>query len=531
MKADYIIIGAGSAGCVLANRLSENGRYQVLLIEAGGKDSKPEIHIPAGYGKLHHSKVNWNFYTVPQPFLNNRALYQPRGKTLGGSSSVNCMAYIRGNKEDYNDWAKWGNTGWSYQDMLPYFIKSENNQQYQNEYHGIGGLLNISHNINVTPLAEAFIEACVEKGIPANPDFNGAQQEGAGKFQFTIKNARRHSTAGAFLIPALRRSNLRVSTNTQVARILIENEKAIGIEIIKGNTTEKIYANKEVILAAGAFQSPHLLLLSGIGASSYLKDFNIDCKVDLAGVGQNLSDHLFVNINTQCNQRITYNNIERFPWILSNLYQYLFQKKGPLSSSPLEACAFVHTKENLDRPDIQFHFAPVLTHDLHKVRTLPKTEGFTILPTLLKPKSRGFVGLQSNQAQVAPLINPRYLSDSKGEDMATLMRAVYKAKEIMMSEAFAPFRQTDDLFLPKKYDTDLDWEQYIRATCETVYHPCGTCKMGVDSEAVVSPSTLEVYGIKGLRVVDASVMPEVIAGNTNAPVIAIAEKASDLILK
>jgi choline dehydrogenase len=533
MKPDYIIIGAGSAGCVLANRLSENPKISVLLIEAGGKDSNMNIHIPAAYSKLNYDKsLNWDFFTEPQKHVKNRRMYQPRGKTLGGSSSINCMAYIRGNREDYDSWERSGNKGWGYDSILPYFKKSEHNEQISNEFHAQGGLLNVSHNRFITPLADAFVEANVECGIPENQDFNGATQEGAGKFQFTIKNAKRHSTAAAFLVPALSRPNLSVLTNTLTKQLLIENDRVIGVEIIKtkSGATEKIYVNKEVIVSAGAFQSPQILMLSGIGNAYYLKGFGIESKVDLKGVGQNLSDHLFTNLNVFCNQRITYNNAERFPWVLSNAFKYFVQKQGPLASSPLEACSFFKTLPNLDRPDMQFHFAPVMGEDIHDLASLPKTEGFTILPTIITPKSRGYVGLHSNKATDAPLIDPRYFSDAKGEDLATMLRGVKKAKEVLLSDAFAPFRKENHLHFPKNSETDEQLIEHILNHCETVYHPCGTCTMGIDENAVVSPESLKVSGLSGVRVVDASVMPVVISGNTNAPTIAVAEKAADLIL-
>lgn len=527
MTFDYIIVGAGSAGCVLANRLSANPLNQVLLLEAGGKDRKFEIHVPAAYAKLHHSEVNWNFYTEPQPHVGNRRIYQPRGKALGGSSAVNCMAYIRGNREDYNDWEKEGNGGWGYDDLLPYFRKSEHNEQFNNEFHGQNGPLNVTHNRYVTPLARAFVAACGERGIPANDDFNGAGQDGAGLFQFTIKNARRHSTAAAFLKPVLHRRNLRVMTGAHTQRVVLDGTRVTGVEIARkpGGPVEFIAAKKDVILAAGSFQSPQLLLLSGIGPEAHLSEMKLPVRHELPGVGENLQDHLFVNMNVLCNQRITYNNAET-PY---NILKYLLFRQGPFAASPLEACAFVRTRSGLDRPDLQFHFAPVMGYDLHDYRSLPKTEGFTILPTLLKPKSRGWVRLRSTDPFAAPVIQPNYFSER--EDLETLVRGFKLGRDILLSEAFAPYRSESRLNYPVEATTDEQIITHILATCECVYHPVGTCKMGVDEMAVVEPDGLRVRGLEGLRVADASILPTVISGNTNAPVIAIAEKAAALILE
>lgn len=528
---DFIIVGAGSAGCVLANRLSENPSCNVLLVEAGSSVQPMNVKIPAAYSKLHFSSHNWNFHTVPQKMLNNRKMYQPRGKLMGGSSAVNCMAYIRGNAEDYNDWQKWGNIGWSYKDLLPYFKKSEKNRNFENEYHGVNGPLSISYNRYETPLTKAFIEANEEMGIAHNLDFNGEVQDGAGKFQFTIKDGVRHSTYESFVKPILNRPNLRILSNVLVSGLSWEKDSVVGIEILTGSSNqikEEIKAN-EVILSAGAFQSPQIMMLSGIGEKDYLKDKGISCRLDLKGVGKNLSDHLFVNLNVLCNQRITYNNVERIPWVIPNIIKYLFFKSGPLSASPLAACSFLRTLPELDRPDLQFHFAPVAGFDIHDYPSLPKDEGFTILPTLLKPKSRGFVGLQSLNPHDAPLIDPQYLSDARGEDLKTLLRGVKWAEAMLLSNAFEPFRKGNTLNNPGIFNNDEERIEHILNTCETVYHPCGTCKMGMDQDAVVSPFSLKVNGVKGLRVVDASVIPEVTSGNTNAPVIAMAEKASDLI--
>ena len=528
MKFDYIIVGAGSAGCVLANRLSANPKNQVLLLEAGGRDRKMEIHIPAAYAKLHHSEVNWNFFTEPQAFVRNRRIYQPRGKALGGSSAINCMAYIRGNREDYNDWERLGCAGWGYTDMLMHFKKSEHNEQFRDPFHGQGGPLNVTHNRHVTPLADAFIDACGQQGIPANPDFNGRQQEGAGRFQFTIKNARRHSTAGAFLKPVMAsRPNLHVMTGAHTHRLVLDGERVTGVEVSTrpGGSVGVVHAQKDVILTAGAFQSPQLLLLSGIGPADYLSAVGIPVRHALPGVGENLQDHLFANLNVLCNQRITYNNAET----PRNLLRYLLFRQGPLAASPLEACAFVRTRKGLDRPDVQLHFAPVMGYDLHDHPSLPKTEGFTILPTLLKPKSRGWVRLRSNNPLDAPLIQPNYLSEA--DDLDTLLRGVKLARAVLLSDAFAPYRSENHLHFPAVAATDEQIIEHILASCESVYHPVGTCKMGVDALAVVDPASLKVRGLDGLRVADASVMPTIISGNTNAPVIAIAEKAAELILE
>jgi len=531
-KLDFIVVGAGSAGCVLANRLTENPLCKVLLIEAGDARQPLNVKIPAAYSKLHYSSHNWNFYTAPQKHVLNRKMYQPRGKLLGGSSAVNCMAYIRGNAADYNDWSHWGNEGWGYAEMLPYFKKSEQNRNFDNAYHSTEGPLTVSFNRYETPLTKAFIDANDEVGISYNPDFNGEIQDGAGKFQFTIKDGMRHSTFESFVKPVLKRPNLSIASNVMVAGLVWENDKIAGIEVFKDvkNRIKEMIKAPEVILCAGAFQSPQLLMFAGIGDQLYLKSKGVVPRHHLNGVGKNLSDHLFVNLNVLCNQRITYNKVERLPWVIPNVMQYLINKSGPLSASPLAACSFLRTLPDLDRPDIQFHFAPVAGSDIHDYPSLPKEEGFTILPTLLKPKSRGFVGLQSADPAENPWIDPQYLSDKNGDDLKTLLRGLKWAEALLLSNAFDDFRTDKKLNFPGMFNNDEERIAHILKICETVYHPCGTCKMGIDEESVVSPLSLRVIGLEGLRVVDASVFPEVISGNTNAPVIAVAEKAADLII-
>jgi choline dehydrogenase len=497
-----------------------------LLLEAGGKDRKFEIHAPAAYSRLHNSKVDWAFRTLPQAHLNNRVMQQPRGKVLGGCSSTNCMAYVRGNKKDYDDWAALGNPGWSYEEVLPYFRKSESNEQFSDAFHGQGGPLNVTHaKEHVTPLGHAFVKACQEQGIPANPDFNGAHQEGAGLFQFTIKDFRRHSTAAAFLKPAMRRPNLKIITHAYAEKVLLEEGLegliATGLVYRKKNKSFQVFAEQEVILSAGAFNSPHLLMLSGIGPADQLSAQGVELRLDLPGVGQNLQDHLIVPICSRCNQSITYNSAET----LGNLTRYLLFKKGPFTASPLEACAFAHTRPGLDRPDIQFHFAPAHGTDMHDLDQIPKgDDGYSILPTLLTPKSRGEVRLQSADPQVPIAIDPRYVSDP--EDMQTLLKGMRMARDMMLSQAFDPYRV--EICFPQQHDSDEALLEHIRQKVETCYHPVGTCKMGQDEMAVVDEE-LRVRGVHGLRVADASIMPRIVAGNTNAPVIMIAEKAADLI--
>ena len=527
---DYIIIGAGSAGCVLANRLSENPANKVLLLEAGGPDKKMEIGIPAAYGTLHRSSVDWAFSTESQKHLDGRSIFLPRGKVLGGSSSTNAMAYVRGNHADYDEWASLGNPGWAYADVLSYFKKSEFNEDLHNEYHGRDGLLNVTFPKSFqTPFARAFVEACKQSGLPENKDYNGALQEGAGIFQFTIKDGKRHSAATAFLKPVLGRPNLIVFTHAMARQILFEGNKATGVEYMIGNNkTQSAGVSKEIILSAGAFQSPQLLMLSGIGDADELKAQGIRVIKELKGVGKNLQDHLFIIVSSLSLQQEGFNHHLKPLNQLADLIKYKISHGGPLSCSPLEAFAFFSVN-GAQNPNIQFQFVPLhlgndYKTDAYNPKTYPRMDGFSILPTLLKPKSRGYVKIRSANPLDTPVIQPNFLSEE--EDLEILAAGVKKALEVLNASAFNLYRKK--IIMPVD-PSEKGIIEHIKKAVETVYHPVGTCKMGHDPMAVVNHK-LQVHGIEGLRVADASIMPTIVAGNTNAPTMMIAEKAADMIL-
>ncbi len=529
---DYIIIGAGSAGCVLANRLSQNINHRVLLLEAGGPDHNVHIHIPGAYAKLNHTKVNWNFKTEPQKHILDRRIYLPRGKTRGGSSAINAMAYVRGNKADYDRWSDLGNPGWSYDEVLPYFIKSENNHQIQklNErYHGNNGELDVTFpTLYTSQFADAFITSCQSAGIPHNQDYNGHTQTGVSMTQCTISKGA--SAAHAFLKPILHRKNLTALTHAQVIKVIIEDHNAKGVEYIKDGHRHIAYSNRETILSAGAFQSPQLLMLSGIGDPKVLQENDIECKHRLCGVGKNLQDHLFCPIGAEANIQGGINHY--LPWYrqLALALQYFTTKKGPLSSTLLEAMAFLNIDDPEAAPNFQLHYAPIWVggnydYDMYDQNTIPHVDGFTILPTLLHPKSRGFVTIRSSDAMDFPLIQPNFFEDE--HDLQSLLKGVKLAMKIIRQPAFKKI--TTSYGPPFDANTDEELILHIKKTVETVYHPVGTCKMGQDESSVVDHK-LKVNGIKNLRVVDASIMPTIVTGNTNAPVYMIAEKAADMIL-
>lgn len=529
---DYIIVGAGSAGCVLANRLSADPGTRVLLLEAGGKDTHPLIRIPGAYMRLHKSAVDWNcYYTQPQPFLANRRIYHPRGKVLGGSSATNAMAYIRGQREDFDHWKSLGCNGWGYEDVLPLFKKSEDNEQFENDYHAKGGPLHVTQaHWYHTRLGEAFIAACISSGIPANNDVNGASQEGAGWFQYTIRDGQRQSTADAFLHPVRKRTNLTILARAMVSGLKIDSQRITGISFRRGSSNMTATAKREVILCAGAFETPKLLMLSGIGDPAMLKSAGIETRHELPGVGLNLQDHLFFPVSSLCSLPISNN---RYLPLYQQVWQgikYAITRKGPLSIGPLEAVAFFRSDSGISRPDLQFQFTPTNAGDDHvadmyNLSSFPHTDGYTILPTQVRPESRGFIRITSTDPGAPPVIDPQYLSSEA--DRKVLLAGGKKALEVLESSPFDPYRKRTHL--PQRRDSDEAWLQYIAHVAECVYHPVGTCKMGNGAEAVVNPD-LKLIGLDGLRIADASVMPVITSGNTNAPVIMIAEMAARKIL-
>ena len=519
---DHIIIGAGSAGCVLANRLSADPRRKVLLLEAGGRDWNAFIHMPAGLARLVGNRaLNWDYSTEPEPALGGRRLWWPRGRVLGGSSSINAMCYIRGQRQDYDGWVEAGAPGWSYEEVLPYFRRSEDQARGEDAWHGRGGPLSVSDLRYRNPLSQVFLEATTAAGHPLNPDFNGATQLGAGWYQVTQKNGRRASAAVAYLRPALARGNLAVLTRAQATRLLLGQGRVTGVEYLRDGQLQRTEA-PAVTLAGGAVNSPQLLLLSGVGPAAELEALGLRVALDLPGVGANLQDHLDYCTLVKCRQKITY---DFSPLQEARVgLQYLLTRNGPGSSNIAEAGAFLCTpRASNGRPDVQLHFVPAQLDD-HGRNRLPG-HGYTVHCCALQPKSRGRLSLASTDPVAAPRIHANYLADPA--DAATLVAGVRMVREILAAAPFDPYRG-EELYPGSAANSAATLMEALRAKAESIYHPVGTCRMGRDMDAVVDPR-LRVHGLEGLSVADASVMPVIPSGNTNAPTIMIAERAAEFL--
>ena len=523
---DYIVVGAGSSGCVLANRLTASGRHRVLLIEAGGEDRNIWIHVPIGYAKLFaDAKHNWLYNSEPEPELNGRSIIQPRGKVLGGSSSINGLLYIRGQAEDFNHWRQLGNAGWSFDDVLPYFRRAEDQQRGADELHGVGGPLAVRDVSEGHPLCDAFIEACEQAGLPRNDDFNGPTQEGAGYFQLTTRNGRRWSTARGYLKPARKRHNLAVVSNALTTRVLFDGRRAAGVEYRKDGATHTARANAEVILSSGAFNSPQLLQLSGVGPGDLLRQHGIDVIADMKGVGADLQDHYQARFNYRCNTRNTMNDMmgSVAARVAAGL-RYALLRKGFLTIGAGYAGGFFKTDAKMATPDVQFHFilfsADAVGQKLHP------WPGFLASICQLRPESRGFVRIKSADPGEAPAIQPRYLTAQADRD--AVVAGMQLLRRVMGQPAIR--RYIDEELMPgAKVQSDAELLAFAKAKGTTVFHPTSTCRMGSDVTAVVD-ERLRVHGFQALRVADASIMPTVVSGNTNAACVMIGEKASDMIL-
>jgi choline dehydrogenase len=520
---DYIIVGAGSAGCVLTNRLTEDARTTVLLLEAGKPDRSLYIRIPATASLLYKGPFDWAFETEPQSSLNDRRMYFGRGKGLGGSSTINSMIYMRGTPYDYDHWASLGNPGWSYAEVLPYFKKLEHYERGASDYHGVDGPLNVADPRCVNPLTRAFIEAAVAVGYARNDDFNGATQEGVGLNQLTQKGGQRHSAADAYLKPAQRRRNLTTITGARVTKLLIEGKQVVGVTYLQHGRLREVRARRSVLLCGGAIHSPQLLLLSGVGPADHLRSMGIPVVSDLAGVGQNLHDHVAAGVICSSSRPISLNRALT-PWNLPvNILRYALFRQGPLTSNVVEAGGFVRSAPDLPAPDLQFTFIPVwaLDHGLTRL----KGHGFILVTLLLCPQSRGSVNLRSSDPLDAPRIQPNYLTHE--DDRAALLRGMHLVRQITATPPLAKLRRAER-YPGLEVQNDEDLLAWTRGYAQNGDHPVGTVKMGHDPMAVVD-ERLRVHGLQGVRVVDASIMPTIPRGNTNVPTIMIAERAADFI--